>query len=183
MTPEEKRDLYRLRAKAWYYKNKEKAKERINNWRLNNKERINARARRIYKDKIKDKSREYYLKNKDRILERVKNHREAHREEKRQRDKDYIKRNPHVARAAKANYKKSRKRATPKWLTQEHFDQIKEFHKTAIQLTKETGIEHHVDHIVPLQGKTVCGLHVPWNMRVITHIENRQKTNKLLEEL
>jgi hypothetical protein len=67
----------------------------------------------------------------------------------------------------------------PKWLTTEHKRQIKEFYLLAKRLTLETGILHEVDHIYPLCGDTCSGLHVPWNLRVITEHENRVK-NKYL---
>lgn len=69
--------------------------------------------------------------------------------------------------------------ATPWWVDRE---ELKDFYLEARVLTIETGVEHHVDHIVPLQGRDVCGLHVPWNLRVITATENLQKRNKMLDE-
>jgi 5-methylcytosine-specific restriction endonuclease McrA len=51
----------------------------------------------------------------------------------------------------------------------------------AMELTKLTGERYVVDHIVPLISDEVCGLHVPWNLRVITQEENLRKSNKLLE--
>lgn len=56
------------------------------------------------------------------------------------------------------------KRATPHWADQAA---INAFYKEARRLTKLTGELHVVDHIVPKCGKTVCGLHVPWNLQVI----------------
>lgn len=43
--------------------------------------------------------------------------------------------------------------------------------------TTETGIPHEVDHIIPLKGRNICGLHVPWNLRVVTGEQNKRKRN------
>ena len=58
-----------------------------------------------------------------------------------------------------------------------HRDEIIGFYKQAALKTLETGLKHHVDHIVPLTGKNVCGLHVPWNLQVLTATENLRKYN------
>ena len=70
--------------------------------------------------------------------------------------------------------------ATPKWLTAEQKLEIRFHYRMAIALSRATKVPHAVDHIVPLQGDNVCGLHVPWNMQVMTQGENLKKSNKLI---
>lgn len=56
---------------------------------------------------------------------------------------------------------------------------IEAIYAEARRLTKETGTPHHVDHIIPLQGPFVSGLHVETNLRVVTRTENLRKRNKV----
>ena len=67
---------------------------------------------------------------------------------------------------------------TPAWLTEQDHQAIEVFYAEARRLTLTTGIPHEVDHIVPLLGETVCGLHVPWNLQILTRFENRAKANR-----
>jgi hypothetical protein len=69
--------------------------------------------------------------------------------------------------------------ACPSWLTHEDLCLIESFYFIARKLTEQTGIEYHVDHIHPLNGKTAKGLHVPWNLQVIPASVNLKKGNKL----
>lgn len=73
----------------------------------------------------------------------------------------------------------SKKNRTPTWLTNDDHWLIQEVYDIAAKRSKAVGIKFHVDHIVPLQGKTVSGLHVPWNLQVIPAKLNQQKLNRL----
>lgn len=57
-------------------------------------------------------------------------------------------------------------------------DEIDAIYLVCQKKTKGTGMLHHVDHIVPLKGKNVCGLHVPWNLQVLPGQDNLSKSNK-----
>ena len=80
----------------------------------------------------------------------------------------------------KARRRKHRQ-ATPPWLTRKQKSEIRQLYQIAITMSKTTGERYVVDHIIPLRSDYVCGLHVPWNLRVITQEENLKKSNKVLD--
>lgn len=94
--------------------------------------------------------------------------------------KRWEKNNPGKKAAQVRKYQAFKLSATPKWLTVEQLKDIQNMYVEASRLTKETGIPHEVDHIIPLQGKNVRGLHVSWNLRIVTRLENRRFGNKLI---
>jgi len=61
--------------------------------------------------------------------------------------------------------------ATPPWMTEEMWAEMKEIYESADSKLEE------VDHVVPLKNKYVCGLNVPWNLEVLTIQENQKKSN------
>ena len=74
-----------------------------------------------------------------------------------------------------------RKQATPYWLSKMHKIEIEDIYWCAREMERILGEKFHVDHIVPINGKNVCGLHVPWNLQILTVEENLKKGNKLIE--
>ena len=117
----------------------------------------------------------YYEKNRQAVIARA-----AARpvEEKRRLQAEYKDRNVDVVRADTSVRKRRHREATPKWLTPAERLQMRDLYVQARKLTELTRERYVVDHIVPLRGESVCGLHVPWNLRVITQDENLKKSNK-----
>lgn len=125
------------------------------------------------------KSRDYYLKNMESIKSKVKKYADSNP------DKIKIQKNnwrinnldKHAAISAKRRCAKLRR--TPSWTD---FSKIRDIYAERRKLSEETGIEYHVDHIIPLQGENVCGLHVHYNLQIITAKENLSKKNKYITE-
>lgn len=122
---------------------------------------------RWQKDKHKQQSeekiqyrKEYYSKNKEKIL---------------QRSKEWAKNNLHKKRLYRSNRRAILLKANSLWSDK---DFIKEIYKQASFMSNKYGIKYEVDHIIPLQGKFVCGLHNQFNLQIISITENRSKAAK-----
>jgi len=133
-----------------------------------------------YKEKNREKCLEYNKKWRENNRTKTKEYNDQYKRRNRDKIKEYRKNNKAKYNAYHAKRRAAKIQQTPSWLTKEHLDQILEFYKKAQRLSEETGIKHSVDHIIPLQGKTVRGLHVPWNLQVITLTENISKSNKVI---
>lgn len=110
----------------------------------------------------------YYKENKNLIKQKVKEY-------------GWRKRFPEKHASYEGTRRARKLSATPSWLTSEQKAHMKRTYKLRDFISKETGIPYHVDHIVPLKGKNICGLHVPWNLRVIPAIDNLSKHNNFNE--
>jgi 5-methylcytosine-specific restriction endonuclease McrA len=127
-------------------------------------------------------SKEYISKNKEYVSKRNKAYRERNKEHtlqvKREFQKKYREINKFKVNALNRLRKYQKMLRTPKWVDDEHKWLIQEAYHLAQLRTKVTGIEWHVDHIIPIKGKTVSGLHVINNLQVITAKENLSKNNR-----
>jgi hypothetical protein len=85
--------------------------------------------------------------------------------------------NKSVVNAYCAKRKAAKINRTPNWLTEGDLFLIAEIYDQAQQLTLATGVDHHVDHTIPLQGDNVSGLHTPENLQIILASENLSKSN------
>jgi len=178
--------------------NVEKVKARKKKYYAENIDKI-AEYRKVNVEKLRECARLYRLKHKDRIKAYMKTYSAwyaiVNRAKLLESKKNAYRKNleiikPKVAlykrnNRAKFNERNAKRRSfklqrTPSWLTQDHYKAISEFYIEAKVREKETGIKFHVDHIIPLLGETVCGLHVPWNLQVITAYDNLVKGNRLL---
>lgn len=155
---------------------KEKKRLQVNaaniKWQLRN-----ASHMKTYRKKYIQK---YYLKNKKSCNNASVEYRRKFPEKDKRYKRNYEQNNRDKINAKRAKRRASRYNATPKWLTKLHLIKIREFYTETKRLEKETGIKYNVDHIIPLQGETVCGLHVPWNLQILTQTENARKSNRLI---
>lgn len=140
---------------------------KTNNWdkvlAIASKYRNNSSYHQDNKEKINEQAKQWKLRNIERVRELDKIYHQS-----KQGDSEYLaKRRHHEA------LRRVRKlQATPKWLTKEQLEEIKQIYKNCPK-------GYHVDHIMPLKGQNLSGLHVPWNLQYLPGIVNIMKSNKV----
>jgi hypothetical protein len=152
--------------KEWRLKNPERYKQSMKDWRQTHLEQKRvANAEWAKRNSEKDAaSKQKYAK--------------ANRTKKNAQSRIYAKLNPHVALASTRKRQAAQIQRTPPWFNADHHWMVKEAYALAKMREKILGGKWHVDHIVPLQGANVSGLHVPWNLQVIPASLNLQKRNR-----
>jgi hypothetical protein len=175
------KECVRANSNLWYAKNKEKHCENSKEWYSKNRDRKAATIKKWYaenKEYVSNLAKQRYLENSEAILAKGREWYRNNREKDLAKGREWYKSNKHVTRANTAKYKSRKIERTPAWLDDEELFLIKEVYHLASLRTKATGFAWEVDHIIPLQGKNVCGLHVLENLQVIPMKENRQKSNR-----
>ena len=148
-----------------YQKFKDKAKER--------RKRKEAENPELFKLKQSLRGKAWYSKNKEKRQASIKRYRDSLPEGTISRwTKEWAQKNRKKVNLKGANYRAKKLKATPPWLTKEQLDQIEQ-----IYLTCPDG--YHVDHIYPIQGENVSGLHVPWNLEHLESNKNKSKRNRI----
>jgi hypothetical protein len=181
---ETKADRRRAQKRAanarWAAKNREYARIKTAEWRKANPDRIKVHTA-IAHAKRKENwaafltyERARYAKNPDKKLARQRKLKALDPTPSRQVLRNHYRRNKPAYKAKCAARRAAKLQATPAWSDRRA---IEDLYREAQRLTEETGIPHEVDHIIPLIGRGVCGLHIPQNMQILTRTENRRKHN------
>lgn len=133
-----------------------------------------------YQTACKECKKEYHKEGYDQDYQKARmvEYRLKNKEKTREYGRKYRSQNLDKIAAKTAKRKATKLQATPEWLTEEHLDDIKSMYTLAKKFEGIFGLSYHVDHIVPLQGENVCGLHVPWNLQLLEAKLNLSKSNK-----
>jgi hypothetical protein len=139
--------------------------ERLKAWRIENPTKVQQHNKTQYSrfaEKIKAASRKYHAENVDVVNAKKRAYQKTHL---------------HIYAKIKAKRHAAELKRTPAWLTEDDHWLMEQAYELAALRTKLFGISFQVDHVLPLQGKLVSGLHVPLNLQVIPAKMNRAKSN------
>jgi len=149
--------------KTWYAANKDRQLLLNKEWQAKNPEKVKAKAAR-FRELNREALNANFSRKRKENPERIKQIRRAYRD-----------RHPEITGVENAIRRAIKRNARVGWADK---NAIRQIYRLAKSKETETGVPHHVDHIVPLKSKLVCGLHVEANLQVLTAFENISKHNK-----
>lgn len=156
--------------RQWNKDNKERRRESRKKWESENVAHVRAKRREWggnNLERLREVSANYRTKNRDKVNALA---RSQYRKDVAARPDLFVERN--------LSYRNALALATPSWLSHHDFSVMEWIKFSAKSATLLSGVKHSVEHIVPIRGVSVCGLHVPWNMSVIPQAENSRKGNR-----
>ena len=159
---DERAEYLRAYSREYRMENQAELSEKLKEWYAKNSETVKKKVKQWASHnhvRVVEAHRQGYQANKDRIKAHV---------------KEWASKNPEKCRAYGAQ--RRARQAAPMWASKER---ILDVYAECKRLTQVTGVPHVVDHIYPLQGRLVSGLHVPENLAPIPALENARKGNKL----
>lgn len=168
----------RLRHAKYHAENKDVINARVAEWQKNNSDKVRAKAKRFYENNIeseKERHKKWQQSNSGWMKDYAKQYRKDNIQRFKNYDDQYWRNNKSNVYAKNAKRRAKKKMAFVEWA--DH-NKIKLIYAECIRISEETGIEHHVDHIIPLINDKVCGLHNEFNLQILTASENSSKGNK-----
>ena len=154
-----------IQSVEWRIANPEKHSASMQKWIENNRELHGTRVKR------------WQAANKDKVRKDAKSWVKANPEKVKAKHLRHIRKHPDAYTARSVASVAKRAKRVPQWLTLDDRWMMREAYKLAKLRTQLFGFTWEVDHIIPLRGAFVSGLHVPTNLQVIPKSENRNKRN------
>lgn len=161
--------------RAWVAANRERVRANHRAWRARNPEKV-IENRRKQAAKNPDYWKKYYERNRDKKIATAAEWSKANPERRRRQNAKWQKENPEKVNAKTRQRQASKLQRTPAWA--DHAE-IEVFYRAAKLAEWLTGEKWEVDHIVPLQGREVSGLHWEVNLQLLPQTKNRVKSNKI----
>ena len=163
-------EIAKLKRKEYYLKNKESINAHNKAWAKENKDLV-AETKRNYRQRLsQEKREEENARARDRYYATI--------DKQKARKKEYRSKNKPLANANASKRRAAQLQRTPAWVSEFDLFKIQCMYKIAAMLTRVNNEPWTIDHIVPLQGKLVSGLHVPNNLQFMRARENESKRNK-----
>ena len=158
------------------------AKDAAMAWNNANPEQFKAnlqRYRDAHPDRLSDQYRAWRVNNPDKVKTKNSNWQTANWRKFLDISAEWKRRNRGHVNAKCAERRHAKALRTPSWLAEQDFTDMAKFYTLADELSCAYGFPWHVDHIIPLRGKFVSGLHVPANLQVIPGSDNMRKGNRV----